>query len=326
MSVFREIFETLRDFYAAKAPQDWWPDDPVEVVIGAVLVQGTTWKSVARVLKTLKQQGLLDFQRLLEADEEALAEIIRPVGFHAKKAKRLRDISQLFLDRSNGNIDQFFARDADAVRQELLTISGIGPGTADNILLYAGKVPIYMVDPFTTRLLVRHGIVGPHAGEREIQELIHRELTPDEEPYGAQLFCDFQALVVRLGRDFCAKTGPKCLECPLKSFLRGLPEETLAEMPANAARSRPARPRSAPQHRYASSGSQPATPPPRPVEELILDDMERQIVEQLGTEPLPIDSIVQLTGLPIHLVRAKIAILEMRRIVRQVEGNRVRRA
>ncbi len=320
MSVFREIFETLRDYYAAQSPQAWWPDDAMEVIVGAVLVQGTTWKSVDRVLGVLKAQGLLDFQRLLEIDEADLAEWIRPAGFHTKKAKRLKDVSQLFLDRSGGDIERYFARDADAVRRELLTVSGIGPGTADNILLYAGKVPIYMVDPFTTRLLVRHRIVGPHAGEREIQELIHRELTPDEEPYGAKLFHDFQALVVRLGREFCAKTEPNCFECPLQRFLSGPLPDQHDQRPAGVKTRN-----NDPRNRSTLSTASVASAPIQTIEELELDDMERQIVERLGVDSVPIDSIIQATGLPIHLVRAKIAVLEMRRIVRQVEGNRVRR-
>ncbi len=322
MSVLREMFEKLQDYYATKPPQNWWPDDPMEVIVGAVLVQGTTWKSVARVLDTLKDRGLLDFQRLLDMDNEELALYIRPAGFHTKKARRLQEISRLFLECDGGDIEQFFARDADVVRRELLTVSGIGPGTADNMLLYAGHVPIYMVDPFTTRLFVRHGIVSPHAGEQEIQELIHRELTPDEEPYGAALFCDFQALVVRVGRDFCAKTEPKCFDCPLQSFLNGsLPQQNLTSPKSIGRQTRTT------SHARSARPLPPILPPktPQPVEELDLDVMERQIVEQLGIEPVPIDSIVQTTGLPIHLVRAKIAILEMRKIVRQVEGNRVRR-
>lgn len=287
----------------------WWPDDPLEVVVGAVLVQGTTWTSVSRVLASLKEQNLLDFRRLSEIDDESLAERIRPVGFHAKKTARLKAIARLFLDRSDGDTEKFFARDVEQVRRELLGISGIGPGTADNILLYAGKVPIYMVDTFTIRLLVRHGIVGAHAKETEIQDLIHRELTPDEEPYGARLFHEFQAFVVRIGRDFCGKTGPKCGECPLQGFL-----------PADGALG--VKPLAATQASRPTAQTETA---PQPIETLELDDLERQIVEQLDTEPTPIDAVIQATGLPIHVVRAKIAILEMRKILRQVEGNRVRR-
>lgn len=314
MSVFREIFETLREHYVRQPPMPWWPDDPLEVVVGAVLVQGTTWKSVARVLEMLKNQGFLDFHRLVGIEPETLAEQIRPVGFHTKKAARIKEIARLFLDRSGGDIEKFFARDIESVRRELLGISGIGPGTADNILLYAGKIPIYMVDTFTTRLLIRHGIVGPHAKESEIQELIHRELTPDEEPYGARLFHDFQAFVVRLGRDFCGKTEPKCSECPLRRFL---PEDGVIGV-KEAVRQKVDRP-------IRTITPLVAPSPPKPVEELELDDLERQIVERLDLEPVPIDSIIQSTGLPIHLIRAKIAILEIRKIVRQVEGNRVRR-
>lgn len=313
ITVFRKIFETLREYYDGKPAMVWWPENPVDVVFGAVLVQGANWKTVDRVLETLRSAGLLDFRRILETTDDQLASLIRPVGFQIKKTKRLKEIAQLFLDRSAGEPESFFARDPETIRNELLAVSGIGAAAADNILLYAGKIPIYMVDPFTTRILVRHGIVSADAKASEIQRLIHNELTPDEEPYGAKLFGEFQSLVVRIGRDFCDKTRPNCDACPLRSFLPDGGLVGLDEKTASAPR------------RLATASPPPPPIEAKPLDELRLSDIERKIAESLSLEPTSIDEIVQATELPVHIVRATIAILEMRKILRQVEGNRVRR-
>lgn len=346
MSILRRIYESLREYYETQPPQDWWPDDPMEVLIGAVLVQGTTWKSVARVLESLREKNLLGFQQLLDTEDDTLAELIRSVGFQSKKVKRLKELAALFLCQSGGNTETFFARDAEIVRRELLTVSGIGPGTADNILLYAGRVPIYMVDPFSTRILQRHGIVGLRAKEDEIQEAVHRELTPDEEPYGAKLFGEFQALMVRVGREFCDKTKPTCLTCPLSSFLSdgeplGLKEQSTETGPTKKTGGNKknrqktfveAAPRSLQEALSSSELPKPsestkdAEPPDSAeLDVLGLNETERKIVGAVSREPLPIDVLVQSLGLPIHIIRATIAILEMRRILKQVEGNQVKR-
>ncbi len=326
MTTLRHIFETLREFYKAREPMPWWPENPIEVIVGAVLVQGATWKSVDRVLQTLKDANLLDFSHILGCSDEELANLIRSVGFQSKKVARLKALSQLFLDRSKGQIPAFFARDVDEVRRDLLAISGIGPGTADNILLYAGKIPIYMVDPFTERILSRHGIVRPFDREPEIQRLIHLELSPDEEPYGAKLFCDFQALIVRVGRDYCDKTHPDCVTCPLCSMLPdGVPLHLTgtAQTTKTSTRSAQVLPKRLNLPPFASQTATSAMiPSPKPE---FQNETEQKIYETLDAEPMPIDLLVQKTGLPVHVVRATIAILEMRRTVRQLEGNQVQR-
>lgn len=318
MSVFRSIFETLREYYESRPPMPWWPDDPMEVIVGAVLVQGAPWTTVDRVLQAMRQQDLLDFKKIADMDAERLAETIRPVGFHTKKTQRLKSIAEMFLLRGDGELERFFVRDIDSVRKDLTGISGIGPGTADNIMLYAGKIPIYMVDPFTVRILIRHGIIDSRTKESEIQRLIHAELTPDEEPYGADLFCEFQRHVVHVGRDFCDKSKPDCGNCPLNAFL-----------PENGPLGLSEQIRMTPTPRRPAVSAPKTEPKPeqelKPVEELELNDQERKIVGRLDGEPVSIDVLVQESGLPVHIVRATIAILEMRKIVRQVEGNRVKR-
>ena len=316
MSVLRQIYETLREYYAANPDYLWWSENPIEVILGAVLVQGSTWKSVDKVLKEFRSRELLDFNKIVRQTDEQLAELIRSVGFQTKKAARIKALAQLILEQSGGDLDRYFTRDVDIIRRELLSISGIGHGTADNILLYAGQVPIYMVDTFTDRILRRHGIADSFANQTQIQELIHRELTPDESPYGAQLFQKMQEFLVRIGRDFCDKSRPDCLHCPLHIYL---PEGGAVGLPA------PSAPKEPPPKKTPVSPPTPPVSPPKSVETLDLNETERKIVEAIGTEPIPIDDVVLTSQLPVHIVRATIAVLQMKKIVCQVEGNQVRR-
>ena len=318
MSILRQIFETLREYYAANPDYLWWSENPIEVILGAVLVQGSTWKSVDKVLNEFRAKELLDFNKIVQQTDEQLAEIIRPVGFQTKKAQRIRAVSLLILERTGGDLDRYFARDVEVIRRELLSISGIGHGTADNILLYAGQVPIYMVDTFTVRVLVRHGIASPHANEAQIQELIHRELTPDEEPYGSKLFQKMQEYLVRLGRDFCDKSRPDCFHCPLNIYL---PEGGALEISAKSV------PRATQPTRMPAVPQRPSEPIAKPMElPPDLNETERKIIEAIGNEPMPIDAVVLAVELPVHIVRATIAVLQMKKLVCQVEGNQVRRS
>ena len=313
MSILRQIFETLREYYAANPDYLWWSQNPVEVIIGAVLVPGSTWLSVEKVLNEFRTKELLDFNKIVLLTDDELAALIRPVGFQSKKAMRLRALTQLILERSGGDLDRYFARDVEIVRRELLSISGIGHSTADNILLYAGQVPIYMVDTFTDRVLKRHGIVNLHANETQIQELIHRELTPDEEPYGAKLFQKMQEMLVRLGREFCDKSRPDCFHCPLNIYL---PDGGVIELSV--------KPLPQPKRVSAPPLKSPVQTP-KPVKTPDLDETERKIVDAIGEGPVPIDDVVFAVQLPVHIVRATIAVLQMKKIVCQVEGNQVRR-
>jgi endonuclease-3 related protein len=321
MSILRQIFETLQEYYAADSDYLWWSENPVEVILGAVLVQGSTWKSVEKVLNEFRSKKLLDFKKIVQQTDEQLAELIRPVGFQGKKAGRIKAVVQLILERSEGNLDRYFARDVDVIRRELLSISGIGHGTADNILLYAGQVPIYMVDTFTVRVLMRHGIVNLHANESQIQELIHWELTPDESPYGAELFQKMQELLVRLSREFCDKSRPDCFHCPLNIYL---PEGGAVGM-SIALSSRV--PRESKPKKTISISQRPPESTPKPVatSESDLNETERTIVEAIGEEPMPIDAVIVAVRLPVHIVRATIAVLQMKKRLCQVEGNQVRR-
>jgi predicted Rossmann fold nucleotide-binding protein DprA/Smf involved in DNA uptake len=175
-----------------------------------------------------------------------------------------------------------------------------------------------MVDTFTIRVLIRHGIVDPHANEAQIQDLIHRELTPDEEPYGAKLFQKMQEYLVRLGRDFCDKSRPDCFHCPLNIYL---PEGGALGLLAKPT-PRAAQPTRVPvvSQRSPEQISEPVELPPD------LNETERKIIESIGNEPMPIDDVVAGVQLPVHIVRATIAVLQMKKLVLQVEGNQVRRS
>jgi predicted Rossmann fold nucleotide-binding protein DprA/Smf involved in DNA uptake len=172
-----------------------------------------------------------------------------------------------------------------------------------------------MVDTFTTRVLIRHGIADIHAHEAQIQELIHRELTPDESPYGTKLFQKMQEFLVRLGRDFCDKSRPDCFHCPLNSYL---PEGGAIGLSVST-KPVPQKPRRVP------VALQPPPFVPKPVETPELNETERKIVDVIGEQPMPIDEVILATQLPVHIVRATIAVLQMKKIVCQVEGNQVKR-
>jgi endonuclease-3 related protein len=382
MSVVREIYEVLCEHYDSRPLESGWLGNPVEVVIGSVLAQGTTWRVVLKVLELLRARSLLNFRAIVEADGVLLSDLIRTVSFHVKKTQRLKDIAQLFLSYGNGNINNFFARDIDLIRKELLRVQGVNPSTVDNIILYAGKLPIYVVDIYTARIFRRHGIVHRGASDADIQQFMHFELVPDEQPCGAELFSVFQTLMVKIGRTFCNISQPNCVRCPLSVLLpeSGVcdieiqDESTIQIIPvilANRLRLKPNRPKipalsptqlkpiisEAKQQQQPKTKNQITQTPPKPKsktkqkiatntqhkkdqtqqppqpqqqnkqldKELNLSDVEKSIVDKIGFEPVQIDQVVQATQLPVHIVRANIAILEMRKILRQVEGNRVER-
>ena len=324
MSILREIYDRLIDFYGAEPAKNWWPEDPFEVIVGAVLVPGANWKVVAKVLGELKADELLDFAKLRAMEVAELAGRIRSVGFQQRKAGALHGILEQIDLVSNGDLGRYFARDLETIRKELLAIKGIGASVADNILLYAGKFPIYMVDPFTTRIFIRHGLIREKAKDEEVQRLIHHELTHDAEPYGADLFNSFQSLLVRIGRDYCDKSRPSCPACPLRPLL----PETGIVLPAPAPRkSKSARSSDRRIDVSIPSVSAAVQAPPvstiRALDELSLSEQERIVMERISHEITPIDSIIQSTDLAAHVVQSVLMGLEFQRLVRRCEGNAV---
>lgn len=203
------LYKTLFDAFG---PQRWWPGDtPFEVMVGAVLTQNTNWTNVSRAIDTLKNEGLLSFEAISALPLDTLAEKIRPSGYYNLKAKRLTNLLGLIHRKYDGDLSLFFQTDQDTLRQDLLSVKGIGPETADSIILYAAKHPVFVVDAYTHRILSRHGIIGEESDYHEIQDLFMDSLPAD-----TALFNEYHALLVRLGKEFCKKTNPRCSSCPLK--------------------------------------------------------------------------------------------------------------
>ena len=205
-----EMFDLLLRHFG---PQHWWPGDTaLEMMIGAVLTQNTSWKNVEKALKNLKEQQLLSLDRLRSQSISELAEKIRPAGYYNIKASRLKNLINFIFDQYGGDLTSLLKAETVNLREGLLSIKGIGPETADSILLYAADRPIFVVDTYTHRILLRHGMIDEQATYEELQAFFMEHLADDLE-----LFNEFHALIVRTGKEFCRKK-PLCPGCPLKSW------------------------------------------------------------------------------------------------------------
>lgn len=204
------IYERLSAHFG---PQHWWPaESPFEVMLGAVLTQNTSWHNVSLVIEALRREGLLSLEALEALPEEALAVWIRPSGYYNQKARRLKALFAAIRE-DGGGLDEFFSCDTGVLREKLLALKGIGPETADSIILYAARQPVFVVDAYTYRILLRHNLIAEEAGYEEIQSLFLDRL-----PVDAGLFNEYHALLVRLGKEYCKKSNPLCASCPLKDL------------------------------------------------------------------------------------------------------------
>ncbi len=206
--LLRTIYDRLLTHFG---PQHWWPgESPFEVMVGAILTQNTNWQNVERALANLKRHGVLSPHALAQLAPEMLAELIRPAGYFNLKAKRLRHFVQYFVERYDGDVERMQRQSADTLRAELLAISGIGPETADSILLYALQKPIFVIDAYTARILRRHRVSDEEMFYDDLQALFQDHLATD-----VALFNEYHALLVATGKSFCRKTAPACDACPL---------------------------------------------------------------------------------------------------------------
>lgn len=207
------LMEIYGRLYKAFGPQHWWPgNSPFEVVIGAVLTQNTNWKNVEKAIGNLKEKDLLDPLRLNELPHKEIAELIRPAGYYNIKAKRLKNLLGLICDCFGGDLERLFSLDTETLRETLLEVKGIGPETADSIILYAAQKPVFVVDSYTHRVFQRHGIVPEDTSYDELQDLFHSNL-----PMDVALFNEYHALIVRLCKTHCLRK-PKCTNCPLEEI------------------------------------------------------------------------------------------------------------
>jgi len=203
LTIYRRLLEAF-------GPQHWWPGQTVfEIILGAILTQNTNWTNVEKTITNVRAAGRLDPNALHELDAETLETLIRPAGYFRVKAKRLRNFLQWLLDEYGGDVTALEGVETSRLREELLGVSGIGPETADSILLYALNRPVFVVDTYTARVMVRHGLVEPEIDYQQLQDLFESHLEPD-----VALFNEYHALLVRVGKEFC-KPKPKCPACPL---------------------------------------------------------------------------------------------------------------
>lgn len=209
------LTQRLLDIYqrllARYGPQHWWPaETPFEMIVGAILTQAVTWKNVEQAIANLKAAGVLSPEAIHALPEEELAALIRPAGYFNAKARKLKAFVAVLMERHGGDLDAFFAQDLASLRAELLAIHGIGPETADAILLYAAHKPIFMIDAYTVRLFTRLGLAREGVRYPEIQRLFMEHLPPD-----VPLFQEYHALIVAHAKAICRKRQPRCPECPL---------------------------------------------------------------------------------------------------------------
>lgn len=208
-----KIYHIYSVLYAFYGPQNWWPGDtPFEIMVGAVLTQNTNWNNVRSAIDNLKREDLLDLEKLTALPVEILAEKIRPAGYYNLKAKRLKSLFTQ-IERLGGSLENFFDADKESLRERLLEVKGVGPETADSIILYAAGKPSFVVDAYTHRILFRHHCIPEEVTYQEIQELFTSALPED-----TVLFNEYHALLVRLGKDHCKKTSPRCTGCPLEGL------------------------------------------------------------------------------------------------------------
>jgi endonuclease-3 related protein len=208
--IFKEMYLRL---YSAFGPQHWWPGDtPFEVAVGAILTQNTNWANVEKAINNLKFNGHLSAHALHEISIKKLASLIRPAGYFNIKAKRLKAFIDFLMRRYRGSMKRMALEDTEALRESLLSINGIGPETADSILLYALDRPVFVIDAYTKRVLERHNLIHKNADYHEVQSLFSTNLKKD-----TYLFNEYHALFVRVGKEFC-KPIPRCKGCALKGF------------------------------------------------------------------------------------------------------------
>lgn len=204
MNLLKNIYEKL---YEAYGPQNWWPAETwFEVVVGAVLTQNTAWRNVEKAIDNLKKNAALDPWKMIQMSEEELAQLIKPAGFWRIKAKRLK---KLLEKLSEYNFDLEAIKN-DLTREELLKVNGIGPETADSILLYALDRPYFVVDNYTKRILNRVGLLNEKASYIEIQRMFHTVIED------VQVMKEYHALIVEHAKRVCKKNDPKCGSCVLK--------------------------------------------------------------------------------------------------------------
>lgn len=199
----------------ALGPMHWWPArTPFEVIVGAILTQSTAWGNVERAIANLRAARVLTPTAIARLRLSRLAELVRPSGYFRQKAKKLKAFVRFLDSEYRGSLGRMFATPTEKLREQLLAVHGIGPETADSILLYAGNHPVFVVDAYTHRIFGRHGITDGKADYESVRAQVEASL-----PRDVGLFNEFHALIVNTGKNWCRKSSPRCDGCPLRGLL-----------------------------------------------------------------------------------------------------------
>lgn len=208
----KRLSRIYKKLLRAFGPQGWWPaKTPFEIAVGAVLTQNTNWSNVEKAIGNLKKGGKLSARAVYEMPESELSALIRPSGYFNIKAGRLKSFVDFLVEDYGGSMKRMKKQECEGLRERLLEIKGIGPETADSILLYALEKPVFVIDAYTKRVLSRHSMVEEDAPYEVLQGLFHGFLKRD-----VRLFNEYHALFVRVGKTFCRPREPLCGGCPLR--------------------------------------------------------------------------------------------------------------
>lgn len=208
MNQFEYIYDILLNRFG---PQGWWPikgrynskeHDPFEIIVGAILTQNTSWNNVEKALNNLEKAHLISIKKIKSIGQKRLAELIRPAGYYNQKSERLKIVAD------------FFEKSKSPTRAELLEVKGIGPETADSILLYAFNQPVFVIDAYTKRIFSRIGLCKDKCTYDELHDLFHTNLTNDY-----KIFNEYHALLVELAKRYCKKK-PDCINCPVNQICK----------------------------------------------------------------------------------------------------------
>jgi endonuclease-3 related protein len=212
LNIKRKLTQIYGLLYAHYGPQHWWPgEEPFEVIVGAILTQSAAWSNVEKGIANLKKAKALSPGALRKLTREELSGLIHSCGYYNAKAVKLKAFAEWFGELYGDNLEKMFARSAGVLREELLGVHGVGEETADSILLYAGNTPVFVIDAYTRRIVERLGLKPGGTRYSDYQKLFTDNLPPD-----VQMFNEYHALFVALGKYHCLKSRPICEGCPLR--------------------------------------------------------------------------------------------------------------
>ncbi len=213
----RSLLKIYDLLYERFGPRHWWPGDTrLEIIIGAILTQNTSWKNVEKAIENLKRKKVLKIKSLSRVSEKRLAKLIKPAGYYNIKSNRIKNFLVFLNTKYKNSLNQMFGTKTQKLRSELLEVKGIGPETADSILLYAGGKPVFVVDAYTKRVFSRHRFAPQETEYEGWQQLFQGNLPKD-----VKLYNEFHALIVELGKELCRPKNPMCAKCPIRRINHG---------------------------------------------------------------------------------------------------------